>query len=56
MAASPPLRLSSEAPVALMIGEIGGPQEVAAARWAKENLSKPLIGSVQPYLPRKPAA
>ena len=30
----------------VMIGEIGGPQEVAAARWAKENLSKPLIGFV----------
>ncbi len=30
----------------VMIGEIGGPQEVAAARWANENLSKPLIGFV----------
>ena len=27
----------------LMIGEIGGPQEVDAARWAKKNMSKPLI-------------
>jgi succinyl-CoA synthetase alpha subunit len=30
----------------VMIGEIGGPQEVAAARWAKEHMSKPLIGFV----------
>lgn len=30
----------------VMIGEIGGPQEVAAARWAKENMSKPVIGFV----------
>lgn len=30
----------------VMIGEIGGPQEAAAARWAKENVSKPLIGFV----------
>jgi len=27
----------------LMIGEIGGPQEVDAARWAKQNMRKPLI-------------
>jgi succinyl-CoA synthetase alpha subunit len=30
----------------VMIGEIGGPQEVAAARWAKDHVSKPLIGFV----------
>jgi len=30
----------------VMIGEIGGPQEVAAARWAKENMEKPIIGFV----------
>jgi succinyl-CoA synthetase alpha subunit/malate-CoA ligase subunit alpha len=30
----------------VMIGEIGGPQEAAAARWAKENVSKPLVGFV----------
>ena len=30
----------------IMIGEIGGPQEVEAARWAKENMSKPLVGFV----------
>jgi succinyl-CoA synthetase alpha subunit len=35
-----------ETEVVVMIGEIGGPQEVAAARWAKENMSKPLIGFV----------
>lgn len=32
--------------VVLMIGEIGGPQELAAARWAKENMSKPLVGYI----------
>ena len=32
--------------VILMIGEIGGIQEVLAARWAKENLSKPLVGYI----------
>lgn len=32
--------------VVLMIGEIGGPQEVDAARWAKKNMRKPLIGYV----------
>jgi malate-CoA ligase subunit alpha len=30
----------------IMIGEIGGPQEVDAALWAKDNLSKPLIGYI----------
>ncbi len=30
----------------VMIGEIGGPQEVAAARWAKENMRKPIVGFV----------
>ncbi len=30
----------------VMIGEIGGPQEVAAARWARDNMQKPLIGFV----------
>ncbi|BCX81869.1 succinyl-CoA synthetase alpha subunit [Methylomarinovum caldicuralii] len=30
----------------VMIGEIGGPQEVAAARWAKENMTKPIVGFV----------
>ena len=30
----------------IMIGEIGGPQEVEAARWAKENMSKPVVGFV----------
>ena len=29
--------------VVLMIGEIGGPQEVDAARWAKNNMRKPLV-------------
>ena len=30
----------------IMIGEIGGPQEVAAATWAKDNMSKPVIGYI----------
>ena len=30
----------------VMIGEIGGPQEVAAAMWAKDNMSKPVIGYI----------
>ena len=28
--------------VVLMIGEIGGPQEVAAGKFAKENMTKPV--------------
>jgi succinyl-CoA synthetase alpha subunit/malate-CoA ligase subunit alpha len=35
-----------ETDAVVMIGEIGGPQEVAAARWAKDNMTKPLIGFV----------
>ncbi|QSA97619.1 succinate--CoA ligase subunit alpha [Methylococcus sp. EFPC2] len=35
-----------ETKAVVMIGEIGGPQEVAAARWAKENMKKPVIGFV----------
>lgn len=30
----------------LLIGEIGGPQEVEAAEWAKENMSKPLVAYI----------
>ncbi|MGY6213670.1 succinate--CoA ligase subunit alpha [Methylolobus aquaticus] len=30
----------------VMIGEIGGPQEVAAAQWAKANMTKPIVGFV----------
>ena len=30
----------------LMIGEIGGPQEVAAGKFAKENMSKPIIAYI----------
>ncbi|MBO0903338.1 succinate--CoA ligase subunit alpha [Jiella sonneratiae] len=30
----------------VMIGEIGGPQEVDAARWAKDNFSKPLLAYI----------
>ena len=32
--------------VVLMIGEIGGPQEAAAGKFAKENMSKPVIAYV----------
>lgn len=32
--------------IVVMIGEIGGPQEVAAAHWAKEHMTKPLVGYV----------
>jgi succinyl-CoA synthetase alpha subunit len=35
-----------ETDAVLMIGEIGGPQEVAAARWAKDNMQKPIIGFI----------
>lgn len=35
-----------ETKAVVMIGEIGGPQEVEAAMWAKENMSKPLIGYI----------
>ena len=28
----------------VIIGEIGGPQEVEAAMWSKENMTKPVIG------------
>ena len=30
----------------VMIGEIGGPQEVEAAEWSRENMSKPVVGYV----------
>ena len=30
----------------VLIGEIGGPQEVDASRWARENMSKPVVGFV----------
>ena len=29
-----------------MIGEIGGPQEAEAAKWVKENMTKPVVGYV----------
>lgn len=35
-----------ETDAVVMIGEIGGPQEVAAARWAKDHMTKPVIGFV----------
>ena len=30
----------------IMIGEIGGPDEAIAARWAKDNMKKPLVGFI----------
>jgi succinyl-CoA synthetase alpha subunit/malate-CoA ligase subunit alpha len=35
-----------ETDVIVMIGEIGGPQEVAAAEWAKQHTTKPIVGFV----------
>ena len=35
-----------ETDVVLMIGEIGGPQEVAAGKFAKENMKKPVIAYI----------
>ncbi len=36
----------SETAAVVIIGEIGGPQEVDAAMWARDNMSKPVIGYV----------
>src|SRR3546814_10805031 len=30
----------------VMIGEIGGPDEVNAAEWAKDNMKKPVVGFI----------
>jgi succinyl-CoA synthetase alpha subunit len=35
-----------ETDAVIMIGEIGGPDEVNAARWAKENMTKPVVGFI----------
>jgi succinyl-CoA synthetase alpha subunit len=35
-----------ETEAVIMIGEIGGPDEVNAARWAKENMTKPIVGFI----------
>jgi malate-CoA ligase subunit alpha len=35
-----------ETKAVIIIGEIGGPQEVAAGMWAKENMSKPVIAYI----------
>jgi succinyl-CoA synthetase alpha subunit/malate-CoA ligase subunit alpha len=35
-----------ETDAVVLIGEIGGPQEVSAARWAAEHMSKPVVGFV----------
>jgi len=36
----------NETDAVLMIGEIGGPQEVAAGKFAKENMKKPVIAYI----------
>ncbi len=43
------LKLFNEDPdtdAVIMIGEIGGPDEVEAARWAKDNMTKPVVGFI----------
>ncbi len=35
-----------ETDAVIMIGEIGGPDEVVAARWAKDNMKKPVVGFI----------
>ncbi|NCZ47470.1 MAG: succinate--CoA ligase subunit alpha, partial [Betaproteobacteria bacterium] len=35
-----------ETEAVIMIGEIGGPDEVNAARWAKEHMKKPIVGFI----------
>jgi malate-CoA ligase subunit alpha len=43
------LRLFEQDPetkAVVMIGEIGGPQESEAAKWVKENMTKPVVGYV----------
>jgi malate-CoA ligase subunit alpha len=35
-----------ETQAVVIIGEIGGPQEAEAAKWVKENMSKPVVGYV----------
>jgi len=43
------LKLFNEDPeteAVIMIGEIGGPDEVDAARWAKEHMKKPIVGFI----------
>ena len=38
--------IDNETDAILMIGEIGGPQEVAAAEFVKANMKKPVIGYI----------
>jgi succinyl-CoA synthetase alpha subunit len=35
-----------ETDAVIMIGEIGGPDEVNAARWAKDHMTKPIVGFI----------
>jgi succinyl-CoA synthetase alpha subunit len=36
----------AETDAVIMIGEIGGPDEVTAARWVKDNMKKPVVGFI----------
>ena len=40
------IKEDKETDAVLMIGEIGGPQEVAAGKFAKENMKKPVIAYI----------
>ena len=43
------MRMFNDAPdtdAVIMIGEIGGPDEVEAARWCKANMKKPIVGFI----------
>lgn len=40
------LEQDPETKIAVMIGEIGGPQEVEAGKFAKENMTKPLVAYI----------
>ena len=40
------LEQDPETKIAVMIGEIGGPQEVEAGKFAKENMTKPLVADI----------
>lgn len=41
-----PFEEDSETQAVVMIGEIGGTQEIEASLWARDNMSKPLIGYI----------
>ncbi len=41
-----PLKKDENTDAVIMIGEIGGDAEETAARWAQENMTKPVIGFI----------